>query len=203
MGKRTQAFDEYIDKAQPFAQPILTLFRDMIHDACPECEEKLKWGMPHYDYKGMMLSTASFKEHCILNFWKAPLLDDPHQVLEKGQTSAMGQLGRIKHIEELPLRSILEELIDNAVQLNNAGILLPKKTPKQKEDILVPDDFQFALTEDNVAKEVFDNFTNGQRKEYIEWVTDAKRDATRQKRIATAVMWIAAGKRRNWKYEKC
>ncbi len=203
MGKKLKAIDEYIANAQPFAQPILLMFRDLIHEVCPQCEEKVKWGMPHFEYKGQMMSTASFKEHCILNFWKAPLLDDPQEVLEKGSTSAMGQLGRIRSMDDVPDKSVLEELILNAMRLNEANIKLPKKTSQRVKEIDLPSDFQLALDANVTAADHFNSFPPGQRKEYLEWITGAKREETRAKRIITALEWLAEEKRKNWKYEKC
>jgi uncharacterized protein YdeI (YjbR/CyaY-like superfamily) len=198
MGKKLIAINEYIANAEPFAQPILIMFRDLVHELCPECEEKVKWGMPHFEYKGQMISTASFKEHCILNFWKAPLLDDPRSVLEKGTTSAMGQLGRIKSMADLSSKSVLAELI-----LNEADIKSPKKPTRDSIEIDVPADFQLALDANKQAETNFNGFPPGQRKEYLEWITGAKREGTRAKRILTSIEWLAEGKRKNWKYEKC
>lgn len=195
--------DDYIDQSQDFAKPILIHFRAWVHEACPECVEKIKWGMPHFDHKGMMVSMASFKAHCTVNFWKGALINDPYNVMEVGETSAMGQFGKIQSLDDLPKREIMMDLLNQAVDLNNRGVKLPSKPKTDKKEVVVPDYFEQLLSDHPKAQEVFENFSYSHRKEYVEWITEAKREATREKRMATAIEWISEGKGRNWKYEKC
>lgn len=198
---KSPAVDQYIEQAAPFAQPILRHFRELVHRACPEAEEKLKWGFPHFDYKGVYTSMAAFKEHCAFSFWKAKLMNDPHGLLEETERTAMGHFGRIRSLADLPPDDLLLSYLLQAKELNDKGIkVAPKKpTEKEKQELTVPDDLAAALRagrqSDNFAR-----FPYSHRKEYINWINEAKTEATRAKRIATTVEWTAEGKDRNWKY---
>lgn len=122
--------DAYIANAAPFAQPILNHLRQLVHRACPGAEEKIKWGFPHFDYKGMMVSMAAFKHHCAFTFWKGDLLSDPHQVLDKNRSESMGQMGKLTRLEDLPADDIMVALIREAMALNEAGVKLPRKAKR-------------------------------------------------------------------------
>jgi len=194
--------DAYIETKADFAKPILNHIRKLVHKACPAVEETIKWGMPFFDYKGSMCMMAAFKEHCTLGFWKAKLMNDPESILQVADRAAMGNFDRITSLKDLPSDKIMIAYIKEAARLNEENI---KSTPKQKAPVGVlemPVDFAAALKENKQAQAVFENFSPGKRKDYIEWITEAKTEATKLKRIQTAVEWIAAGKARNWKYEK-
>jgi uncharacterized protein YdeI (YjbR/CyaY-like superfamily) len=198
------AIDQYISQSAPFAQPILQHLRELVHRACPEVEEKIKWGMPHFDYKGeMMCSMAAFKQHAVFGFWKAALMKDT-TLLEKARSEeAMGHLGRICSLQQLPSDKQLTAWIKEAMALNEKGLKLPSraKTTAGKE-LDVPAYFTKALAGNQKAKQAFEAFPYSHRKEYVQWITEAKTEATREKRIATALEWLAEGKGRNWKYGK-
>jgi uncharacterized protein YdeI (YjbR/CyaY-like superfamily) len=197
--------DNYIVTSAPFAQPILTHLRELIHKTCPDVEETMKWNFPHFSYKGQILcSMASFKQHCAFTFWKAALMKD-HLLIETAQSEvAMGHLGRIESIKDLPSNKVLSAYIKEAMALNEKGIKVPKpkKEIKEKEAQPTPDDLQTMLNKNKAAKHTFDNFSYSCRKEYIEWITEAKTEATRNKRLAQAVEWMAEGKIRHWKYAR-
>jgi uncharacterized protein YdeI (YjbR/CyaY-like superfamily) len=201
MGARDPRFDAYVEKAAPFARPILSHLREVVHAACPEVVEEMKWSSPHFTYKGMMCGMASFKEHCALGFWKGSLIFDD----EGKSTDAMGQFGRITSIEDLPPREELLRYVREAKRLNDEGVKVPArtKTGEKKAELPVPDDLVAALETNPAAQEHFDAFSPSKRKDYVQWITEAKTDATRKKRLDQAVEWIAEGKSRNWKYEKC
>lgn len=204
MPTKDKRVDEYIAKAQPFAQPILKKMRALVHKACPAVIETVKWGMPSFDYKGPMFSFASFKAHCVGGFWKSKLLDDPHNYLGERKAhggEAMGNLGRMTSIKDLPPDKVLIDFIKAHMKLNDAGIKIVKPKPAPKKEIAMPDDFAKTLSKNKKAKDVFDKFPPSHRKEYLMWITEAKREETRQSRIKTAIEWIAEGKGRNWKYE--
>ena len=193
--------DEYIDKAQDFAKPILTHLRSLVHAACPDVVETKKWSFPHFDYKGMMCSMAAFKEHCAFNFWKQSLLDESAFPAEK---TAMGSFGRITSLKDLPNDKTMKKLIHDAMKLNDEGVKVAKApVSKEKKEVVVPDILKKALKMDARAAETFNNFPYSCKKEYVEWINEAKTDATREKRLATTLEWLAEGKKRNWKYEKC
>lgn len=202
MEKYDPRIDAYIEKSQGFAKPILNHLRSLVHQACPDMFETIKWGFPHFDYKGTVCSMAAFKQHCAFGFWKSSLIEDPLNLLS-GSREAMGQLGRISSIEDLPDKDTLIKYIRNTVKLNEEGIkVLTKKPAKDKPEIQIPDYFTEALKANAAAMERFEKFSYSHRKEYLLWLTEAKSEDTRQKRMATAIEWISEGKGRNWKYEK-
>lgn len=202
MEKYDHRIDAYIEKSADFAKPILNHIRKLIHQASPNILETVKWGFPHFDYKGTICSMASFKEHCAFGFWKSSLLPDPYNILKKEASDAMGQLGRITSISNLPEDDVFISYIQEAIALNEKGIKVSKKPEPIKTPVDVPGDFLEILNNYPIAKSNFENFSNSHRKEYILWFEEAKTDATRSKRIATAIEWLTEGKGRNWKYER-
>jgi uncharacterized protein YdeI (YjbR/CyaY-like superfamily) len=204
MPSRLKQVDAYIANAQPFAKPILEYIREVVHKTCPQVEEKMKWSMPHFDYKGqMMCSMAAFKQHCAFGFWKASLIDEK-LVAEAKTESAMGHLGKITSVKALPTEKQLSTWIKKAMQLNDKGIIVSKSKHSQKErtELIVPEELTAALNKNKKAKSVFDKFPYSHRKEYIQWITDAKTEETKRNRIATTLEWVSEGKDRNWKYRK-
>lgn len=201
MPKTNPAFDAYIEKAAPFAQPILKKIRKAFHDADPEIEEVMKWSAPHFDHNGIVGSMAAFKEHVRWGFWKASLMKDPHHILEPlGDTSMSGS--KVKTVDDLPSDKILREYIREAVQLNLDEVKVARPKREARPPAEMPDDLAAALKKNKTAAKFFDGFTQSQRREYIEWITEAKQAATREKRLAQAIEWIGEGKPRNWKYMK-
>lgn len=192
--------DAYIDKSKDFAKPILKHLRSLVHTACPDVEETMKWSMPFFDYKGSLCNMASFKEHCAFGFWKQSLMEESMFPDEK---SAMGCFGRITSLEDLPDEKTITKLIAEAVRLNDEGVKVKKAKPAERKELVVPDILLEALAKNVDAAETFNNFPYSKKKDYVEWVTEAKTDATRDKRLATTIEWLAEGKSRNWKYEKC
>lgn len=194
--------DAYISKSADFAQPVLNHLRKLVHIACPDVQETIKWGFPHFEYKGEILcSFASFKKHCVFSFWKSTLLTDPYQILETIGRTAMGHLGRITDISELPSDKIIKDYIKEAARLNADGIKLPSKSkPASTKELVVPDYFMQALNKNKKALKTFENFSYSNKKEYVEWVTEAKTEETRTKRLAEGIEWMAEGKIRHWKY---
>jgi uncharacterized protein YdeI (YjbR/CyaY-like superfamily) len=202
---KDKAIDAYIAKSADFAKPILLHIRELVHKACPDVEEKVKWGMPHFDYNGGPLChMASFKQHAAMGFWKAALMKDPVLLETAKSETAMGHLGKITSLQDMPSDKKITAWIKEAMVLNDKGIRLsPKKpTEKEKKELVVPDYFVKALAKNKKAKQVFDNFAYSHRKEYLMWITEAKTEETRNKRMETALEWIAEGKGRNWKYMK-
>ncbi len=204
MFEKSKAIDAYIAKSADFAKPILNHIRELVHKTCPEAEEKMKWSFPHFDYKGeMMCSMAAFKQHAVLNFWKAALMKDPVLIENARSETAMGHLGRITSLKDLPADKKLAAWIKEAMLLNDKGIKLPaRKIPEVKKEIIVPEFFMKAIKKNKKAWQNFESFAYSHRKEYIQWITEAKTEPTRLKRLTTAIEWIEAGKGRNWKYEK-
>jgi len=197
MPKKEPRVDAYIKKSQPFAQPILKHLRELMHKTCPDVEEKIKWGMPHFDYKGPLANMAAFKKHAVFGFWKAALMKDPHKILNPDQ--AMGYFGRMEKLSDLPSDKILKEYIQEAMRLNEKGIKVSRSTTPKKA-LETPDYFMKALRKNKKALATFENFSTTNKREYVEWVTGAKAETTRDQRLETAIEWMAEGKIRNWKY---
>ncbi len=203
MNKRDPRIDSYIAKSQPFAKPILEHLRELVHKACPEVEETIKWSFPHFDYKGMMCSMAAFKKHCAFGFWKASLMKDKKLMGNAKSETAMGHLGRITSLKDLPADKVLISYIKEAKKLNDDNVKLPvKKTSKAKAEIVVPEYFLKTLKKNKKALITFEKFSPSHKKDYIEWITEARTEEMRNKRITTALEWLTEGKPRNWKYMK-
>jgi uncharacterized protein YdeI (YjbR/CyaY-like superfamily) len=201
MSVKDKRVDAYIEKSAPFAKPILQKLRELVHAACPDITETIKWGMPFFDYKGPVCQMAGFKGHCTFGFWKAALMKDAGE-LTLAQNASMGHLGRIESLKDIPAAAKMKSLIKEAVQLNEEGVKMPAKvTMTEKTVIATPDDLLAALKKNTKAFKVFESFAPSHRKEYNQWVLGAKTTATRERRIAQAIEWIAEGKGRNWKYE--
>lgn len=200
--KKDERIDAYIEKSADFAKPILTHLRQLVHEASPEIEETMKWSMPFFDYKGTVCNMAAFKQHCSFGFWKASLMNDSHKIMTEN-SEGMGQFGQLKSLADLPSDKVLITYIKEAVRLNEEGVKVPSK-PKttEKKELVIPEYFVSALEENSAASEHFENFSPSKKKDYVEWLNEAKTEDTRNKRLSTAIEWIAEGKARNWKYER-
>ena len=196
---RDTRIDAYIDKAAPFAQPILGHIRARVHAVVPDVGETLKWGAPSFTKNGkILLMMAAFKAHAALNFWRG-------QELSGGDASgeAMGQFGRLTSVDDLPSDAAFDALIREAVELAATAPIPRKVKHEPKPPAELHPDFAKALDANPKANAVLDGFPPSARRDYLDWIADAKQDATRAKRIATAVEWLAEGKKRHWKYESC
>lgn len=203
MATKDPRIDSYIAKAAPFAQPILNHIRKLVHSTCPEVEETIKWGFPHFDYKGeMMCSMASFKAHAVFGFWKASLMNDPALMDNAKNESSMGHSGKLTSLKDLPTDKKMIGYIKEAMKLTDNGIKLPPKKKVVKKDLVIPDFFEIALKKNKKANAIFQDFAYSHKKEYLEWITEAKTEVTREKRIAQALEMMSEGKSRNWKYQK-
>ena len=197
MGTKDPRVDAYIAKSADFAKPILKYLRNVVHAGCADVEETIKWGFPHFDYKGVMCGMAGFKDHCSFGFWKAALIFGTNETVREG----MGHLGKITSLSDLPDEKTLIGYVRKAAELNEKGIKAPDRSaPKKRKTLAMPDYFAAALAKSSKAKKTFDDFSPSHRREYIEWITEAKREETRQQRLATSIRWLAEGKPRNWKY---
>jgi len=192
---REPRIDAYIAKAPPFAKPILEKVRERVHAVVPDIEEGMKWSVPTYLRNGkIVIGTAAFKAHAIVNFWRGQELGFDTQ------DGAMGQLGKLTSVEQLPPQ--LDEMIAKAAALSDTPAPRKPKHPP-KPPVEMHPEFAEALARAPKAKAAMDGFPPSAQREYLEWVAEAKQDSTRQKRIANAIEWLSEGKRRNWKYENC
>lgn len=197
---KNKEVSSYIDNSTEFSKPVLKHLRKIILETCPEAEEKIKWSFPHFDYKGeMMCSMAAFKQHCAFGFWKASLMKDSQILFAEYGKTAMGHFGQIRSIKDLPSDKILKASIREAMKLNEDGVKISKPKPVKKKEAIVPDYFLKALKKNKNALKAFQNFSPSHRREYIEWITEARTEITRNKRIETALEWMSEGKSRNWK----
>lgn len=200
MPSRDPRIDTYIENSAPYAAPILTRIRETVHAACPDVEETFKWSHPHFMYKGMLCAMASFKAHCSFGFWKGRAVFGDDLVDAK---ESMGHFGRLTAVGDLPSKTVLTRYIKKAMQLNEDGVTVPRRKKKPAVPLKVPPVLTRALAKNRKARATFDAFSPSKRKDYVEWITEARTDATRDKRLATAIEWMAEGKSRNWKYENC
>ena len=207
--KRDPRVDTYIAKAATFAQPILTHLRDVIHKACPDAQEEMKWSRPFFLHGDTILCNLSaFKEHCSFGFWGAEIGKVLHEdgILQNG---GMGSLGKITSLKDLPPDKQLLGYIRKAADLIDSGqgdnrIVVARRVVKApKPATETPAEFAVALKKNKTAGKAYAAFSPSCKREYDEWIADAKRPETRDRRIAQAIEWIAEGKQRNWKYQNC
>lgn len=194
---RDARVDAYIRKAPEFAQPILEKIRAAWHGACPDINETIKWGIPYFERNGLVGGMAAFKAHVSLGFWKAKQLSDPQGILGEGSSMSAR---RIRSLDDLPHERILLAYMREAVALNDTERAPQPRKPART--LPLPDDFLKAMQRNRKALATFEAFAPSQRREYIEWVVEAKQAATRERRIAQSVEWLAEGKPRHWKYMK-
>lgn len=200
MPERIPQVDAHIEKSAEFAKPILIHIREQVHAACPEVEEALKWGMPAFIYGGQILcGMAAFKQHCSLWFWHSAMKGAGGA---KKIDGSMGQMGRITSLKDLPKAAEFKRLVKQAKTLIDEGVK-SVRTKRKKPPVKVPADLATALKKNAKAKSTFEGFSPSHRREYVEWITEAKRPETRAKRLATTLEWLSAGKARHWKYENC
>jgi uncharacterized protein YdeI (YjbR/CyaY-like superfamily) len=200
--------DAYIEKAAPFAQPVLRHLRKLMHQACPHATESLKWGMPFFEQQGVILANmAAFKQHCAFGFWGTEMKKALAKNGLQKSDAAMGWMGRITGLKDLPSDKDLLALMRHAGELVESGqrkqsIDSQMRSKRGKRELQVPAELSAALKKNKLAAKAFAAFPPGCRHEYAEWIAEAKRPETKQKRVAQAIRWIAEGKSRNWQYEK-
>jgi hypothetical protein len=198
MPSRDPRIDDYIARAAPFAQPVLRHLRELVHEACPDVEETIKWGSPHFMYRGMLCGMAAFKAHATFGFWKGTHL------VPDAADDAMGQFGRLTAVRDLPPKKQIIALVRKAMALNEQPAAPVRKKPAKPRPAPEPSAaFAAALAADRRAGACFATLSPSQRREYVEWIDEAKREETRTRRLAQAIAWLAEGKTRNWKYENC
>ena len=192
--------DAYIAASPEYARPILAHLRAMVHAACPQVEETMKWSRPHFQYKGMLCQISAFKEHCVMGFWKGALLFP-----DLDEKESMGHFGRITSLDKLPSKKKIAGIVKQAMKLNEDGVFTPARSaPKAAVRVVeAPDYFKAALKQNQAALAVFEAGSPSFKREYVDWMVDAKAEATRLCRMEQALEWLAEGKARNWKYAKC
>jgi uncharacterized protein YdeI (YjbR/CyaY-like superfamily) len=214
MGNRDPRVDAYIAKSADYARPILKEMRALVHATCPEVTETLKWRNPSFEYQGLLCGMAAFKKHCAFGFWKHELVLGAEAISADAKSAeaksadpkskaAAGSFGTLKTVADLPSKAQFAAWMKTAMRLNEEGVSAPRKKSRPKTPVKTHPELKAALATNKKAAAVFEAFSPSARREYVEWIADAKTDATRERRIAQAVEWIAAGKRRNWKYERC
>jgi hypothetical protein len=197
MGTKDPRVDAYIEKSAAFAKPILRHVRKVVHATCPEVEETLKWGAPFFVQGGIVCGLAAFKQHCGIVFWHY----DPDSWAGKND-QGRGECGKLRSLADLPSDAELKRCLKYAMKQNAAGVKKSRTNTKPKPKLAVPSDLTEALKRNPKARSTFEGFPPGKRRDYIEWLVDAKQPATRARRLETAIAWMAEGKSRNWKYER-
>jgi uncharacterized protein YdeI (YjbR/CyaY-like superfamily) len=200
--RRHPRVDAYIVDAAPFARPILAHLRHVVHETCPEAAETMKWSLPFFTYRDASLChMAAFKAHCAFGFWRGKEIDGLRDVEAGG---SMGNIGRIGSLDDVPGKRDLVRWIKAAMKLTDSGTKpVRTRAGAPKAAPVTPDDLAAAIGANGDARRHYDAFSPGARREYVAWIVEAKREATRAQRIATAVEWISEGKQRNWKYQQC
>ena len=193
--------DRYIEKAAPFAQPILERIRAAFHKAHPDVTETMKWSVPHFEYKGVLGNMAAFKAHVSWGFWKRKLMNDPLGILPADGETSMGGV-KVRDLKELPKEKDMVAYVREAIRLNEEGVKVERAPRQERGEVEIPAELTAALKQAPAAKKVFDAFPPSHRREYVQWITEAKQEATRQKRLAQTIEWLTEGKSRNWKYER-
>jgi len=197
MGKRDPRFDAYIKKQADFAQPILNHVREVVHAACPDVVETMKWSSPSYEYKGILCGMAAFKQHAVFGFWKHALVVGEMDAKAK---EAMGSFGRLQKVSDLPSKAQLTRMVKKAMALNDKGVKVVNNKRGTRKTYTMHPEFKAALARNKKARATYDGFSPSHQREYLEWIGEAKGDDTRERRIETAIEWLAEGKSRNWKY---
>jgi uncharacterized protein YdeI (YjbR/CyaY-like superfamily) len=196
MAKKDPRVDAYIKNAAPFARPILKHLRKIVHRAGPEIQETIRWQSPHFDHKGALCFMAAFKNHCAFGFWKSRLVFEG----QSRNAQAMGQFGRITSIQDLPDNETIASYVRKAAEINERGVKPTTRRQSKPKKLTVPADLKSALQKNAKAQKTFERFSYSHKKEYVDWITGAKRDETRQRRLKTAIQWLAHGKPQNWRY---
>ncbi len=200
MGKRDPRVDAYIAKSAEFARPILTHLRRVVHGACPGVEETMKWSTPHFTHRGMLCFMAAFKQHCAFGFWKHALVVTER---DANARSSRGAFGRIESREDLPPDATIVRYVKKAAQLNEDGVKAPTRTRKEPaRPVVVPKDLRAALATNPEALAAFQAQSPSHRREYVEWIEEAKKAPTRERRLAKTLAQLAQGKALHWKYER-
>lgn len=200
MANHDPRIDAYIARSADFARPILEHLRERVHATCPEVEEGIKWSMPFFSYKAApMCMMAAFKQHCSFGFWLSK------EVTGGSDEDGMGQFGKLASLKDLPPAKQLATYLKKAMALNEAGVKKARPKIAAKPAPALPGDLAAPLAQKKhaAARQTWESFGPGAQREYVEWISEAKTDATRQKRLATTLEWLAEGRKRNWKYEKC
>lgn len=200
---KNNAVDDYISRQDPFAQEIILHLRDIIHQSSTEICETIKWRQPCFESNGLVCAIAAFKKHVNFSFFKGKLLNDSAQIFSASENNELAAL-KFAKLSDVPVDDILTNYVQQAIALNNTSHTGKRKVVrKDKADLVIPEDLTSALAENPIAKKVFNDFSYSKQKDYIEWLTSAKREAIRASRLATALEWISEGKARHWKYENC
>lgn len=199
---KDKRIDKYIENAAAFAQPILLHLRNVIHKACPQITENIKWGMPCFEFHGILCNMASFKNHCTFGFWKASLMKDKILMQNAQSETAMGHLGKLTSLKDLPSDKKITSWITEAMILNEKGIKVEKTKPSKAKELIVPNYFIKELKKNKMAFQTFEKFSQSHKNEYVQWITEAKTETTKEKRIQQAINMLSEEKPRNWKYMK-
>ncbi|MEX2608816.1 MAG: YdeI/OmpD-associated family protein [Gemmatimonadota bacterium] len=200
MATKNPRVDAYIAKAPAYARPILERVREIYHAASPELVEEIKWGVPYYSHHGLVGGMAAFKKHVSLGFWNASVMEDPEGIFEESGGGSSMCAVKVTSVDDLPSGKVLTAYIRASMALNEAGEKPKQAAARKRPAPQVPGDLKAALEREPDALATFQGFPPSHKREYVEWITEAKRAATRERRIAQAVAWMAEGKPRNWKY---
>lgn len=194
----SKSVDNYIAKAPEFARPICEALRKLIHKAAPELRETIKWSSPCFEGRGLICGLGAFQKHVRLFFFKGAQVPDPDGVFADGEDNASGRSAKFFSLEEIPVKK-LERLIRAAAQLDAEGKVKPPPRARRPE-LPMPKEFAATLKRSPKARTYFETLSPSCRREYVEWISAAKRDETRERRLAEAIEMLSEGRRRNEPY---
>jgi uncharacterized protein YdeI (YjbR/CyaY-like superfamily) len=198
MANEDPRIDKYIEEAAEFAKPILRHIRGLVHKAAPEIQETIKWSAPFFEHKGPVCNMAAFKEHCSVVFWKPSLIKGLPAKVE-----GMGALGKIRSLKDLPKDKEFIDFVRQAFALNEQGIKVAAKPKTAPKELVVPEELMKALRTNAKARGTWEKFSYSHRKEYAEWIAEAKREETKKTRMEKTILWLSEGKSRHWKHQGC
>lgn len=203
---KNPAVDAYIAKSADFAQPILRHVRKLMHRGYPRIEETIKWGVPAFEHAGIVAIMAAFKRHVAFGFWheksiRARLGKDADRVFPKDAKLGMGGRRYLSR-GDLPPDATIVRAVKLAVALNASG-QKPRRVRRPKPPPKAPAYLAAALRKNAKARATWARLTPGRQREYVEWLVEAKRAETRERRLGQALAWLAAGKPLHWKYQDC
>lgn len=197
MASSDPRFDRHLQDAPEFARPLLHELRARVHAICPDVVESVKWRMPAFEFHGLLAGMAAFRAHCTFGFWKDRLLRS-----DAALAPLLDRLGRMTSVRDLPSKAAFAKVMKAAMRLNVEGIGAPRRRAAPRPELAVPPELVRALAASKRAKATFDAFAPSHRREYVQWIVEAKKDETRQRRIEQTIEWLAQGKHRNWQYER-
>lgn len=198
MNEASENITAYIEKATPEFKEVMIALRSVLNNPNFDIKEDWKWGAPNFNNEGMICWLAHFRNHVGMNFFKGTLIKDKYNLFTHYREEKGNRQLKFSDINQI-IPEQIEYYIEEAIKLNQENI----KVVKKEIDTSLPLDLETELNNNPKAKMFFESLAPSYKRDYIEWIEEAKREATRTKRLATTMEWLSEGKKKNWKYENC